>query len=449
MNIDLNINNYTYIDLLNVFKITNNSSLENVEKMNILLEKIKENYPKEIVYFFTKAYNIICSIFNLHQKNRINSIENFELIDDYYYKIKNIKNLENKNVEQIIYYLENLQNDSYVNSYVNFLPTEEKLASKSNRSLYNNIETNVVGNTLNNNIAPGNINSIKRITKIVNLNMNSCFRSNYFQSNSADFQYNIPSEIKNVVSMRLISLEIPKSWYLISKNNKNNIFEILVTLISEDNIESQNYKIEIPDGNYSAAELEYFLNKTYFNESNNNNLLKYIHFSIHSYNNKTSFEILNEDINITLTFSDEYNENPLKTFGWLCGFRMTNYLNITNHISSEGIFDNGHENYVYVIINDYQYNTNHMNIVGFDKSVLNENVIAKVLLKNINNSFILSDTNPLSQKREYNGPVNISKLHVKLIDKFGVLIDLNNMDIAMTIQFEILYESYNFKNISD
>jgi hypothetical protein len=90
-----------------------------------------------------------------------------------------------------------------------------------------------------------------------------------------------------------------------------------------------------------------------------------------------------------------------------------------------------------------------MNIVGFDKSVLNENVIAKVLLKNINNSFILSDTNPLSQKREYNGPVNISKLHVKLIDKFGVLIDLNNMDIAMTIQFEILYESYNFKNISD
>jgi len=446
---DLNIDNYTYTDLLNVFKITNNNTLENVDQMNILLKKIKDSYPMEIVYFFTKAYNVISSIFNLHKMNRIDSIDNFDIVNEYYYKIKNIKNLENKNVEQIIYYLEDIQNDSYVNSYVKILPTTDKLASKNNRSLYNNIQTNVVENTLNNSIAPGNINSIKRITKLLNLNMNSCFRSNYFQSNSSDFQYNIPSEIKNVVSMRLISIEMPKSWYLISKNNKNNMFEIMVTMIHEQQIESENFTIEIPEGNYTSAELEDFLNKTYFFQSNNDNLLKYIRFSIHPYNNKTTFEILNDFINISLVFSDEYNDNPLLSFGWVCGFRMTNYLNITNKVVSEGIFDNGSENYIYVIINDYQYNTNHMNIVGFDKSVLNENVIAKVLFKNANSSFILNDNNPLAQMREYNGPVNISKLHIKLIDKFGTIINLNNMDIALTIQFEILYESYNFKNVSD
>jgi len=446
---DLNIDNYTYSDLLNVFKITNNNTLENAEQMNILLKTIKESYPMEIVYFFTRAYNIISSIFNLNKMNRIDNINNFEIVNEYYNKIKSIKNLENKNVEQIIYYLEELQNDSYANSYVKILPTTEKLASKSNRSLYNNIQTNVVENTVTNSIAPGNINSIKRITKLLNLNMNSCFRSNYFQSNSSDFQYNIPSEIKNVVSMRLISIEMPKSWYLISKNNKNNIFEIVLTMITEQHIESENFTIEIPEGNYSETELEDFLNKTYFCESNNDNLLKYICFSIHPYNKKTTFKILDDNINITLVFSDEYNDNPLITFGWLCGFRMTNYLNIVNNITSEGIFDNGNENYIYVIINDYQYNTNHMNIVGFDKSVLNENVIAKVLFKNTISSFILNDNNPLAQMREYNGPVNISKLHIKLIDKFGVPIHLNNMDIALTIQFEILYESYNFKNVSD
>jgi hypothetical protein len=446
---DLDINNYTYNDLLNVFKITNNNNLENVEKMNILLETIKDTYPSEIIYFFTKAYNIISSIFSLHKMNRIENIDNFDIVNDYFEKIKKIKQLENKNVEQIIYYLEDLQNDSYVNSYVKILPTTDKLASKNNRSLYNNVQTNVVENILNNNIAPGNINSIKRITKVLNLNMNSCFRSNYFQSSSSDFQYNIPSELKNVVSMRLVSIEMPKSWYLISKNNKNNIFEITITMIHEGNIESQTYTIEIPEGNYIAATLEDYLNKTYFNQSQNDNLLKYICFSIHPYNNKSTFEILNDSINISLIFSDEYNDNPLITFGWLCGFRMTNYLNIVKSITSEGIFDNGSENYVYVIINDYQYNTNHMNIVGFDKSVLNENVIAKVLFRNANTSFVLNDNNPLAQMREYNGPVNISKLHIKLIDKFGNIIHLNNMDIALTIQFEILYESYNFKNVSD
>jgi hypothetical protein len=446
---DIDINKYTYIDLLKVFKITNNDSLENIEKMNMLLETINQSYPKEITYFFIKAYNLVFSIFNLHKMNRIDRIDNFDVVNDYYDKIKSIKNLESKNVEQIIKYLEDLQTDSYVNSYVKILPTTDKLASKNNRSLYNNIQTNVVENTLNNSIAPGKINSIKRITKLLNLNMNSCFRNNYFQSNSSDFQYNIPSEIKNVVSMRLISIEMPKSWYLISKNNKNNIFEVIVTMIHEGNIESQNFNIEIPEGNYTASALEEFLNKTYFFQSNNDNLLKYISFSIHPYNNKTSFEILNEFVNISLVFSDEYNDNPLVTFGWLCGFRMTNYLNIKNNIVSEGIFDNGNENYIYVIINDYQYNTNHMNIVGFDKSVLNENVIAKVLFKNTISSFILNDNNPLAQMREYNGPVNISKLHIKLIDKFGAVINLNNMDIALTIQFEILYESYNFKNVSD
>lgn len=444
---DLNIDNYSYGDLLNVFKITNNNSLESIEKMNNLLKTIKGSYPEEIVYFFTKAYNVICSIFKLQKMNIIDSVENYELVNNYYSKIKSIKNLESKQVEQIVSYLEDLNKDSYTNSYVKILPNATKLASTNNRSLYNNEKTNVVENTLNNNIAPGNINSIKRITKLLNLNMNSCFRSNFFQSNSADFQYNIPSEIKNVVSMRLVSLEIPHSWYLISSNNKNDFFEIMVTIIDAEESDSQTYKIDIPEGNYSSTELEEFLNKTYFYESTRENLLKYIRFSIDPFNKKTSFEILHDNVNITLVFSSENNDNPLSTFGWLCGFRMTNYLNITNKVVSEGIFDNGSDNYIYVIINDYQYNTNHMNIVGFDKSVLNENVIAKVLFKNANTSFVLNDNNPLAQMREYNGPVNISKLHIKLIDKFGSVIDLNNMDIGLTIQFEILYESYNFLHL--
>jgi hypothetical protein len=43
--------------------------------------------------------------------------------------------------------------------------------------------------------------------------------------------------------------------------------------------------------------------------------------------------------------------------------------------------------------------------------------------------------------------VNISKLHIKLLDKFGNIINLNNMDIGLTIQLDILYESYNFSQL--
>jgi hypothetical protein len=445
---DLNIDNYSYNDLLNVFKINNNNSLENIEKMNFLFDTVKKSYPKEIVSFFTKAYNIVNSIFNLYDQNIIKNIENFEVINDFYNKIRNIKNLESKKAEDIISYLKDLQNDTYVNSYVNILPSSQKLASTDNRSLYNNIKTNIVANSYNNNVIPGDINTFKRLTKVVNLNINSCFRSNYFQSNSSDFQYVIPSEIKNVVSMRLLSLEFPNSWYLISKSNKNDFFEINITMISEKNIENETHIIKIPEGNYTEITLENFLNNTYFYKSTNTNLLKYISFSIDLYSKKTTFTILNKYINISLQFSPEQNDNPLITFGWLCGFRMTNYVNVVNCITSEGIFDNGSENYIYVIVNDYQYNTNNTNIIGFDGSILNENVIAKLVYQNNNYSYILiNDNNPLTQVREYNGPVNISKLNIKLLDKFGRIINLNNMDIGLTIQYNTLYESFNFSHL--
>ena len=64
-------------------------------------------------------------------------------------------------------------------------------------------------------------------------------------------------------------------------------------------------------------------------------------------------------------------------------------------------------------------------------------------------SIIVSDdNNPLAKIRRYTGPVNISKLHIKILDKFGAVIDLNNMDFSLTLELEILYESFNFKNVS-
>ena len=62
-------------------------------------------------------------------------------------------------------------------------------------------------------------------------------------------------------------------------------------------------------------------------------------------------------------------------------------------------------------------------------------------------SLIVTEDNPLTKIRRYTGPINISKLHIKILDKFGNIIDLNNMDYSITLELEILYESFNFKNV--
>jgi hypothetical protein len=64
-------------------------------------------------------------------------------------------------------------------------------------------------------------------------------------------------------------------------------------------------------------------------------------------------------------------------------------------------------------------------------------------------SLIVNDNNQvLAKLRRYNGPVNISRLQIKILDKFGTVIDLNNMDFSFTLEMEILYESFNFKNVT-
>jgi hypothetical protein len=79
---------------------------------------------------------------------------------------------------------------------------------------------------------------------------------------------------------------------------------------------------------------------------------------------------------------------------------------------------------------------------------MEENILAKIPMVNGKLSFIISENNnPLTKIRKYNGPINLKKIHVKVLDKYGNIIDLNNMDFSFTLELEILYESFNFKDV--
>ena len=136
----------------------------------------------------------------------------------------------------------------------------------------------------------------------------------------------------------------------------------------------------------------------------------------------------------------------MTTFGWIMGFRLANYLNITEPITSEGMFDAAGDRYIYVAINDYQKNNNALNMVCFDNSIMEEDIIGKIPVTTGKLSIIITENNSLVKTRKYNGPVNIRNLHIRLLDKFGEVLDLNNMDFSFTLEFEILYEKFNFQD---
>jgi hypothetical protein len=205
------------------------------------------------------------------------------------------------------------------------------------------------------------------------------------------------------------------------------------------------YEIVIPDGNYDISSLPQFLNSTYFYLSDTETELQYIKIDIHPTNGRTEISLIEcAPITFSVYFNEIPNANIMTKLGWTFGFRLANYLNV-ERIVSEGLYDGGGDRYIYVSVEDYQNNVNENNIVCFDRSILDDFVIAKIPLVNGKFSITSNDYNglSLSKIRKYNGPVNLRRLHIKLMDKFGDIIDLNNMDYSITFEMEILYENLN------
>jgi len=444
---DLNIQNYKYNELLSLFKIeSSDNRAEVAHKLSKKMSKVLNSQLDECICDFYKKSNVVIS--TVHELLMDGKLK-YGDVHDFLEKIYAIDKTQTISTMSSIDLLNQIQNNDMESNRqffhankIEYLPTDTKSNNNHNTEVHN--QKNVIVNTAINEVSPGDLNSIKRITQLLNLNLNSCFRSNYYQSSPTDFLYTLPVEIKNVLSLRLVSIELPNSWYLFSSKKKNNFFFICANCGGK----VTDYKIEIPDGNYTNDTLEHYLNQTYFDESCIDYPLKHIHFSINGHNLKSTFKHLCPgECTFTIRFSQNINDNIINMCGWILGYRFAVY-NDFNELTSEGLFDAGGDRYVFLSISDFQYNNNTSNIVCFDKNILNEDVIAKIPMVNGKLSLILNDNNnALSKVRRYNGPINLSKIQVKLLDHFGNIIDLNNMDFSMTIELQILYENFNFKNV--
>ena len=70
------------------------------------------------------------------------------------------------------------------------------------------------------------INPIAEKCKSVVLNINTLFRKNYYNTKSTDFIIDLPEEFKNVISLRVQTVQIPDSVYTFSSKLGTNEFSM-------------------------------------------------------------------------------------------------------------------------------------------------------------------------------------------------------------------------------
>ena len=263
--------------------------------------------------------------------------------------------------------------------------------------------------------------------------LDSRFRDNYYNTNSNDFFIDLPYEFNNVIKLGLMSIEIINSITTLSQDSENNTFDISCN--SPTVTDNSLSKVILEDGNYTnddfQVEITNDLNKIFGEEK-----VKL------SFNYKTGKTIINtpENGGKFSVFFGENKQEPFNTLGYKMGFRKKEYIDISA-IQSESLFDLTGEKYFFLYVDDYNCNYYRDTIISVQKNdYLTKNILGRITIAGGKYQVMYEDTSDLVKKeRIYTGPVNLKKLHIKLLNVYGNLANVNKTDFS--IIFEIIQKT--------
>lgn len=452
--LDLDIHNYTPNDLMNFFKLTPiNTTFQDVKYVaNKMINSLSQNPTntqnnKDIIHFIKKAEKVLELVLENNVKNSDKSGLEEELVS-----FNDSNNLQNTNY--------NLLTNKITETNPNFLKPFDNIGKIINPN-------STAHQSLQKASIPSNsVNPYNGGTIITNYVFNTQFRDNFFFTSSENCTFTLPTKIKNVISMSLSAIQIPNVMLPFFKNGTDSIY------IVEDNTGLQGV-ITIPSGYYTIddfpAVLESAINtqlgispnrftvsidpNTYFTTiANTTNT-----FRMNLLRGKPSY--LDEPCSIAQYYNnvnvdDVETKNGLNikvsqfvtTMGYLIGYRKPEYAH-SNSYTSESMFNNIYTDYVYFCLDEYAGSSQYIANYGvLPNSLINDNILAVVPITTPKFISTFADNSDFIFKtRNYNGPIDIQKISVKILNPQGVQVFLHSFDYGFNLQITSIYD--NIKNV--
>jgi hypothetical protein len=285
------------------------------------------------------------------------------------------------------------------------------------------------------------------------INIDSRFRKDV-NDPSTDFTFQLLKKLKNVVSVRLSSIEFPNVYYTFSKTRGN----ISFTYYLIQNGNESKFVVTIPEGNYTPDEIA-----TTLTSLMPGFVVTYNYATFNT--GKMTFQ------NITTKFRMEFNSGNYlnfasrffdKSIGSNLGFKNTRYssnwnenigndlkgTNVSNtgtivlpsrlisgwSITSDSIVDTIDNNYIFLTLDpDWKVVTNQT----LDKNL--HHSFAKIIV-DVDKGNMLYDngSNTLTKEFFFNQPSDIQTFPVKITDPYDQAINLNGMDFSFSLEFKEL-----------
>jgi hypothetical protein len=433
--LDLDIHNYSLIDLENFLKLKKKYSLDDIENNEYTIREqllssglVKGRFKADLIQFLEKAREMLFQNHPEYQERKPPT----EIPKDW-----------------------RMDSSKFPATKVIPPSREQNLIQHPNAQFVYSQPSNVFS---------GHLNPLD--TRITNtyLTIDSRFRDNFYISNASDFTVQLPTKMNKVVSMQLSAIDMPMAFYGVSASYGNNYLYIYASqqFAEGDPITDYDIMITIPDGNYTSQDLIDTINELLCPKDESGNMtdpdsvFSYVHLKLNitesgSGTGKVVIEpvsntLIGNSINcLGLDFTRDINGLPdnidISTkIGWTLGFTHKKYEGCSCYVA-DAMINPIPLKYMYLSIEDYQKSVNRLFLSAFHQTNLNDNILARISLKTGSfTTMVENDFNLLTEPRSYFGPVDIQRLRIRLYDDHGRILNLNNSNYSFVLLFKMVYD---------
>jgi hypothetical protein len=277
-----------------------------------------------------------------------------------------------------------------------------------------------------------------KAVKVHVISIDSRFRTQ-LKDNPSNFLFKLLSPIKNVVSVRLSSLEIPNTWYTFSEIRGNTTLKVTVQDTGKTAL------ITIPQGNYSFD--------TSLTDCLQTKLVEKLNIAFPSYIFTVILDPISSLITISCTkgipigFSIDFrigifsSRNDNWGLGYNLGFRNENFsYDSTNKLIKKTPFKTSHigyaipdtvdTNYIFLSLNKDWKIVDHNQP---DRS--NTAAFAKVIIDVPKNNIVYDNgSNTITKTFNLKQPTNITAFTVSIVDEYEEFVQLMGGSVSLSLE---------------
>jgi len=256
------------------------------------------------------------------------------------------------------------------------------------------------------------------------INIDSRFRDSVVHTTASNFHVTLPSPIRNILRIRITSFEFPNNYYMFTSKRSNTTFRIIH--MNGEGVTIGEI-VTIPDGTYTACEMESTLNAIFSTSGSELQWLSVKFDPITGHFIFTGKKRFGVD-----TLYGGYDRPFDYGLGYYLGFTQDLHKSEQQgtvwRTESDCQANFAGDSYIFLRLNDYKC-VNH-NVEG--SSI---NAFAKFILKEQKNNMTFDDYAGQHIKEiVFTAPQDVTRLRIQVLDAYGDVLDIGCNNFSFSIE---------------